>query len=122
MKLIIAIIRPYHLELLQPALQRHDLSLTSVSEVLGGGQDDGYQLIYRERTVNVRRPRFRIELVVDDYEADDAVELIRTLTTAGCPGGLSDAKIMVLQLEDPAPVQRQTAHSRVNSKQVLCAT
>ena len=77
MKLIIAIIRPYHLEILQPALQRQNVFVTSVSEVLSGSHDEGYKLIYRERVINARRPRLRVEMMVDDYQADDVVEAIR---------------------------------------------
>jgi len=112
MKLIIAIIRPYHLELLQSALQRQTLSLTSISEVLGGNPEAGYELIYRGRVVNARRPKCRIELMVEDYQADDAVAIIRAHTTAGCPGNVSDARIMMLQLEELAPVRRSVSAVR----------
>src|SRR5262245_44430800 len=120
MKLIIAIIRPYHLELVQPALQRQNLSLTSVSEVLSGGEDESYPLIYRERVVKVRRPKYRMDLLAVDYQAEDAVEIMRAETTAGCPGKVSDAKIMVLQLDEvPAP-KRKPAPARLNGKHALC--
>jgi nitrogen regulatory protein PII len=118
MKLIIAIIRPYHLEILQPALQRQNVFVTSVSEVISGSHDEGYLLIYRERVINARRPRLRVEMMVDDYQAEDVVEAIRAATVAGCPGNVSDAKIMVLQMEDPKPAPREPVVKRLNGKQL----
>jgi nitrogen regulatory protein PII len=110
MKLIVAIVREYHLETVQPELERHGWSLTSVSQVLGGSRDAGYTLIYREREVKVSRPRLRLELIVDDFETKPAVEVIRASTAVGCPGKVSDAKIMVMSLEDvDAPRSRERA-------------
>lgn len=109
MKLIIAIIRPYHLETVQAAVEKHDVFLTSVSEVLGGSKDPGHTLIYRDRVVNVRKPKYRVELIVDGYQADQVVDAIRAATTAGCPGQVSDAKIMVMQLEECTPTRGREA-------------
>jgi nitrogen regulatory protein P-II 1 len=107
MKLIIAIIRPYHLDSLQLALQPHNVFLTSVSEVIGGGRDQGHTLVYRDRVINVRAPKYRVELMVDAGQADKVVEAIRAATVAGCPGQVSDAKIMIMQLEETAPAPKR---------------
>jgi nitrogen regulatory protein PII len=122
MKLIIAVIRPYHLETLQKTLEAEGVFVTCVSEVVGGGREPGYKLIYREREVVVRRPKFRVELMVEEWAALEIVDLIRASTVAGCPGNVSDAKIMVLQLEDAAPVQMRPAPTRLNGTHALCAT
>jgi nitrogen regulatory protein PII len=108
MRLIVAIIRPYHLELVESALKREDVPLTSVSEVLAGSAADGYTLIYRDREMKVCKPKYRVEFIVDDFQVNAAVEAVRAATVAGCPGNVSDAKIMVLHLEESAPV-RQSA-------------
>ena len=100
MKLIVAIIREYHLQAVQSELERCHWNLTSVSHVLGGSRDLGYTLIYRDREIKVSRPKLRLEVVVDDFEIEPAVEAIRATTVAGCPGNVSDAKIMVMTLEE----------------------
>ncbi len=125
MKLIISIIRPYHLEFVQKALEAKGVFLTTVSEVLGGGREPGYKLIYRDREIIVRKPKCRIEVMVEDWAAPEIVDLIRASTVAGCPGNVSDAKIMVLQMEDLTPVrsrESRPAPARANSNSVLCAT
>jgi nitrogen regulatory protein PII len=119
MKLIIGIIRPYHLELLQAALEREGVSLTSVSEVLAGGEGDGYTLIYRERQVKVRKPKYRVEILVDDFQVEEIAAAIRSATASGCPGNVSDAKVMILQLAEAAPARREPA-VRVNGTRSLC--
>ena len=122
MKLIIAIIRQYHLDTLQKALEAEGVFVTCVSEVIGGGREPGYKLIYRERVVVVRRPKFRVEIMVEEWAAPEIVDLIRASTVAGCPGNVSDAQLMMLQLEDAAPVQRRRAPTRFDGKHALCAT
>ena len=102
MKLILAIIRPYHLETVQAALESHGVSLTSVSEIVAGRREPGYTLIYQGREMTVRKPKYRVEMIVDDFQANGAVEAIRNATVAGCPDHVSDAKIMVMQMEDVA--------------------
>jgi len=42
MKLIISIIRPYHLEFVQKELEKEDVVLTSISEVVTGAREPGY--------------------------------------------------------------------------------
>ena len=106
MKLIIAIIRPYHLEALQGALEKQSVFVTSVSEVIGGGREPGHTLIYRDRVVNVRGPKYRVELMVESWQAEAVVDAIRKATVAGCPGKVSDAKIMVMQLEEQMAASR----------------
>ncbi|HZZ81306.1 MAG TPA: P-II family nitrogen regulator [Gemmataceae bacterium] len=103
MKLIIAIIRTYHLEAVQAAVERQNVTLTCVSEVLGGGRESESTLIYRDRVINVRKPKYRLEMIVDDYHSDEVVDVIRNATRSGCPGEVSDARIMVMQVDRFAP-------------------
>jgi nitrogen regulatory protein PII len=113
MKLIIAIIRPYHLDSLQLALEPHNVFITSITEVLGGNRAPGHTVVYRDRVVNVRAPKYRVELMVDAGKADKVVEAIHAATVAGCPGQVSDAKIMVVPLEETAPTpKRERQHAQ----------
>jgi len=47
MKLIIAIIRPENLSAVQSSLNKHDMDLMTVSEVLDCGQEQGATEMYR---------------------------------------------------------------------------
>jgi nitrogen regulatory protein PII len=116
MKLIVAIVREYHLEFIQPNLERHGWAVTSVSQVLGASGDPGYTLIYREREIKVSRPKLRLELIVDDFEVEAAVEVIRAASGVGCPANVSDAKIMVMTLEEyGAPRSRERSAVAVSN-------
>src|SRR5262245_39245645 len=111
MKLIVAVIRHYHLEFVQPALDRHGWHLTSVSQVLGGAVEDSYTLIYREREIRVARPKLRVELLVDEWDVAAAIDVLREATAAGCPNHVSDARIMVLTMEDASASSEHRPHA-----------
>jgi nitrogen regulatory protein PII len=102
-KLIIAVIRAYHLESVQAAVDRLKVNVTCVSEVLGSGREAEHTLVYRDRVINVRKPKYRLEMIVDDYQADAVVDVIRNATRSGCPGEVSDARVMVMQVDRFAP-------------------
>jgi nitrogen regulatory protein PII len=114
MRLVIAIIRPYHVEILQQALNRQGIDIASVSEVLSGSVDPGYTLIYRDRQVMTRRPKCRVEFLVEERQTASAVEIVRSTTAAGCPGNVSDAKVMILQLEEAGAERRDQVPARIN--------
>jgi nitrogen regulatory protein PII len=111
MKLIVALIRHYHLEFVQPALDRHGWHLTSVSQVLGGAGQDTYTLVYREREIRVGRPKLRLEVMVDEWDVAAAIDVIREATAAGCPNHISDAKIMVLTVEESSAPNGHRLHA-----------
>jgi nitrogen regulatory protein P-II 2 len=91
MKLIIAIIRPENLSAVQSALNKHDMDLMTVSEVLDCGQEQSSTEMYRGTKVRRLVTKLRLEITVDDFFFDDVVEAIRT---AG------DGKIFVMGLDD----------------------
>ena len=109
-KLIVAIIRTYHLESVQAAVERLNVTLTCVSEVLGGGREAESTLIYRDRVINVRKPKYRVEMIVDEFQADAVVEAIRNVTRSGCPNDVSDARVMVMHVDRFAPCGFATAN------------
>jgi nitrogen regulatory protein P-II 2 len=82
MKLIIATIRPERLAAVQAALNKQDLYLMTVSEVLDCLQE-GTPEIYRGR--QIRRPvsKLRLEVAVDDWDFDAVVEAIRGAANLG---------------------------------------
>ena len=77
MKLIVAIIRPEKLEAVQAALNERDVYLMTVSDVRGCGRQRGYTEVYRGTEFQVRLlPKVKLEFVVPDDVADEAVEVV----------------------------------------------
>jgi len=60
--------------------------------------------------------------MVDDWQVDKIVRLIAVSTAAGCPGNISDAKIMVVPVQDcsPTPGGRPAAVTPTNRIGALC--
>jgi nitrogen regulatory protein P-II 1 len=99
MKLIIAIIRPEKLAAVQAALIEGEACLLSVSEVLSGGPEPGRTGIYRGGEYRVRRPKLRLEIVVDDWVVEGVVEAIIRAGSTGDSGQIGDCKVLVMQLD-----------------------
>ena len=96
MKYIVAIIQPYRLDAVREALTAAGVSGLTVTEVRGYGRQRGHTEIYRgsEYTTNYV-PKLKLEIAVDDKDADMLVE---ELSRAARSGKLGDGKIFVLDL------------------------
>ena len=96
MKLIMAIIKPFKLEDVRDALTAIGVQGATVSEVKGFGRQKGQTEIYRgaEYTTTFL-PKVKIEVVVPDDIADQAVEAIQKTAATG---NIGDGKIFVLDL------------------------
>ena len=103
MKLIIAVIKPFKLEEVREALTTIGVQGLMVSEVKGYGRQSGHTEIYRgaEYVVNFV-PKIKLEMVVSDAIAPQAVE---TLSTTAKTGKIGDGKIFVLDVEQAARVR-----------------
>ena len=77
MKRIDAIIKPFKLEDVKAALTELGIVGMTVAEVKGFGRQKGHTEIYRgsEYTVDFL-PKLKLELVVPDGQADNAVQAI----------------------------------------------
>jgi len=97
MKLIIAIIKPFKLDHVREALGRIGLQGMTVIEAKGYGRQKGHTEIYRgaEYMVNLL-PKVRIELVVDDPQAERVIEAI---CHAAKTGQIGDGKIFVSTID-----------------------
>ncbi|MDX2157542.1 MAG: P-II family nitrogen regulator [Hyphomicrobiaceae bacterium] len=97
MKLITAVIKPFKLEEVRAALTDLGLQGMTVTEVKGYGRQKGHTEIYRgaEYAVNFL-PKIKIEVVVADSEADQAVA---TIAGAAKTGQIGDGKIFVSTIE-----------------------
>jgi nitrogen regulatory protein P-II 2 len=97
MKLIIAIINPFKLDDVREALGRVGVQGMTVAEVKGYGRQKGHTEIYRGAEYKVNfLPKVRIEIVVDDPQADRAVEAI---CGAAKTGQIGDGKIFVSTID-----------------------
>ena len=62
-----------------------------------------------------------IDLMVDDWVVEKVVRLIVVSTAAGCPGGISDAKIMLVPVQDCSPTAGGRPATPTNRIGALCS-
>ncbi len=98
MKKIEAIIKPFKLDEVKEALQEVGLQGITVTEAKGFGRQKGHTELYRgaEYVVDFL-PKVKVELVVSDELAEQAVEAIRK---AAQTGRIGDGKIFVSSVEE----------------------
>jgi len=103
MKLITAIIKPFKLEDVKVALEAAGIHGLTVSEASGFGRQRGHTEVYRgaEYTVDLV-PKVRIEVVVDDSDADRVVDAI---VSAAQTGRIGDGKVWVSSVESVVRVR-----------------
>ena len=105
MKKIEAIIKPFKLEEVKDALHEIGVAGMTVSEVKGFGRQKGHTEIYRgsEYTVDFL-PKIKIELVVGDEKASEAVtDIIKAAKT----GKIGDGKIFVSPVEEAIRIRTE---------------
>ncbi|MDD5173695.1 MAG: P-II family nitrogen regulator [Candidatus Omnitrophota bacterium] len=98
MKLIIAIIQPHKLEDVLQELDKSEIYLKTVSNVLGCGRQKGRTEVYRgkKETGNLLK-KVRLEIAVNEKFVDSA---ILAITKAAKTGRIGDGKIFVLDLTE----------------------
>lgn len=103
MKKIEAIIKPFKLDEVKEALQDVGLKGMTVTEVKGFGRQKGHTELYRgaEYVVDFL-PKVKIELVVDDNVAEQAVEAIQH---AAKTDRIGDGKVFVLPVDDAVRIR-----------------
>lgn len=103
MKRIDAIIKPFKLEDVKASLTELGIVGMTVAEVKGFGRQKGHTEIYRgsEYTVDFL-PKLKLELVVPDGQADNAVQAIQV---SACTGKIGDGKIFVSNVESAVRIR-----------------
>ncbi|MCP5025311.1 MAG: P-II family nitrogen regulator [Actinomycetia bacterium] len=93
MKLVTAVIKPFKVEEVREALTAIGVQGMTVTEVQGFGRQGGHTETYRgaEYTVDFT-PKTKIEVIVDDTEADKAVA---TVVESARTGKIGDGKVWV---------------------------
>ena len=91
MKLVTAIIKPHMLDEVKTALESFGVEGMTVSEASGFGRQRGHTEVYRgaEYTVDLV-PKVRLEVLVDDADADDVIEVI---VKSSQTGKIGDGKV-----------------------------
>ena len=103
MRLVTAIVKPFKLEDVKSALETLGVLGLTVSEVRGYGRQKGHTEVYRgaEYTVDLV-PKVRVEVLVDDVDADKVVD---TVVEAARTGKIGDGKVWVTPVESVVRVR-----------------
>jgi nitrogen regulatory protein P-II 1 len=102
-RLVTAIVKPFKLDDVKSALETLGVLGLTVSEVRGYGRQKGHTEVYRgaEYTVDLV-PKVRVEILVDDLDADKVVE---TVVEAARTGKIGDGKVWVTPVESVVRVR-----------------
>jgi nitrogen regulatory protein P-II 1 len=97
MKLVTAVIKPFKLDDVKSALESFGIDGLTVSEASGYGRQRGHTEVYRgaEYTVDLV-PKVRIEVLVDDADADDVMDVI---VKSAQTGKIGDGKVWAVPVD-----------------------
>ncbi len=97
MKLVTAVVKPHKLDDVRSALETFGVAGMTVTEASGYGRQKGHTEVYRGAEYEVDLvPKVRIEIVVEDGDADDVVTLV---AKSAQTGRIGDGKIWVTPVE-----------------------
>lgn len=103
MKLIQAVIKPFKLDDVRKALTAIGVEGLTVTEVRGFGRQKGQTEIYRGAEYDVNFiPKLKIDVVVKDSIADQAVEAIQGSAQTGAIG---DGKIFISDIDQSVRIR-----------------
>lgn len=103
MKKIEAFIRPEKLEDIKEVLNQLHLNGLSVSQVMGCGNQKGYKEYFRGSEVDVTfRAKVKLELVVEDEQADAVID---SICSKAYTGEVGDGKIFVTEVLDAVRIR-----------------
>lgn len=103
MKIVVAIVKPHKLDEVKAALEAFGVQGLTVSEASGYGRQRGHTEVYRgaEYTVDLV-PKVRVEVLVDDADAEDVVEVI---VKSAQTGRIGDGKVWTVPVDDVVRVR-----------------
>jgi len=103
MKLVTAVIKPHKWEDVRSALETVGVTGMTVSEVSGYGRQKGHTEVYRGAEYDIALvPKIRVEIVVDDLDADDVVA---TIVSSAQTGRIGDGKVWTTPVESVVRVR-----------------
>jgi len=96
-KLIVAIIKPFKVEEVTAALHEVGVTGITLTEVRGHGRQRGHTEVYRGSEYRVEYvPKVRLDVLVDDANAD---AVSGAIATAAKTGSIGDGKLWVVPIE-----------------------
>ena len=103
MKLVTAIIKPFKLEDVKEALRGLGVQGMTISEAQGFGRQRGHTEVYRgaEYTIDFV-PKIRMEVLVDDADAE---RLVDAILEAARTGEIGDGKVWVVPVDSIARIR-----------------
>src|SRR3974390_763876 len=103
MKIIVAIVKPFKLEVVRNALNAIGVQGMTATEVKGYGRQKGHTELYRgaEYTVSFL-PKIKIEVAVPSELVEKTIEAI---TAAARTGQIGDGKIFVLGIDNAVRIR-----------------
>ena len=103
MKLVTAVIKPHKWEDVRAALESFGVTGMTVTEASGYGRQKGHTEVYRGAEYEVALlPKVRVEIVVDDPDAEDVVEII---VKSAQTGKIGDGKVWVSAIDSVVRVR-----------------
>ncbi len=103
MKLVTAVIKPHKWEDVRSALEMVGVTGMTVSEVSGYGRQKGHTEVYRGAEYDIALvPKIRVEIVVEDEDAD---EVVTSIVSSAKTGRIGDGKVWVVPVESVVRVR-----------------
>ena len=97
MKLVTGIVKPFRLDDVKEALKTRGVQGLTVSDVQGFGRQRGHTEVYRGAEYEVDFvPKVRVEVLVDDVDADAVAQ---TIVDAARTGKIGDGKVWVTTID-----------------------
>lgn len=109
MKLVTGIVKPFRLDDVKEALKTRGVQGLTVSDVQGFGRQRGHTEVYRGAEYEVDFvPKVRVEVLVDDVDADAVAQ---TIVDAARTGKIGDGKVWVITVDSVIRVRTGEAGS-----------
>ncbi|MCX4667303.1 P-II family nitrogen regulator [Streptomyces sp. NBC_01381] len=103
MKLVTAVIKPFRLDEVKTALQELGVQGLTVTEASGYGRQRGHTEVYRGAEYQVDLvPKVRIEVVVDDVDAEAVIDAV---VRAARTGKIGDGKVWSVPVDSVVRVR-----------------
>ena len=113
MKLVVAVLKPFKLDDVKEALKRLGVQGMTLTESQGFGRQRGHTEVYRGAEYEIDFvPKLRVEVLVDDSQADEVVDAI---VDAANTGKIGDGKVWVAAGRD----RRARPHRRARDRRAL---
>jgi len=97
MKLVVAVLKPFKLDEVKEALKTLGVQAMTLTEAQGFGRQRGHTEVYRGAEYEVDFvPKIRVEVLVDDTQADEVVDAI---VNTAATGKIGDGKVWVIPVE-----------------------